>query len=440
MPGKAHLNTPVSPVRQPEGNDTPLRGAQSNEFLQDQLRQLSGGTGGLGAADAGGGGITASTPPGDYVTMDGGSKASYLAQLFHSPQVAQTFNDRGFNATDQSRLAAVMQNEGGLNERRRMLGAHYTQAAHSLMRKLAGARRSVTDLAGADSDPKLKLTEDERAVLAAAQAGQFDLAALDGASADAREAAQKGLLQAGIDHQTALYDQYSTLAERRRSGDALSRTDQARLAELGNRSLYSSGTFDDARGMSSARFAGVYAEGQTRFEPSRYARSRDHIERWESGGEKGEGGGVGAGNESARSWVTRHPEARNGNMDALADAETSWGTTQIMGHYADRGNLHRADGTAFTMDDMRASGARRSPNGTDVDLQIAYFRDVVGVQGHLGSAGEIAVQYNGPGAPQSYTDSLVANGARYDRAIGALGLPPRRRSSALESDDGTVPT
>ena len=36
----------------------------------------------------------------------------------------------------------------------------------------------------------------------------------------------------------------------------------------------------------------------------------------------------------------RHPEGREGNMDAMADTETSWGTTQVSGHYAD---LHRAD-------------------------------------------------------------------------------------------------
>lgn len=422
MPGKSRRTSFDTPTVAPESPLVPQRGGQSNAFLQDQLRQRT--------ADAPG----VAAPTGDYVTMDGGAKASYLAQLFHTPDVARTFADRGFNGTDQTRLAAVMQNEGGLNERRRMLGAHYTQAAQSLVRKLAATQRSPTQLAGAEADPRLKLSEDERAVLTAAQSGAFDLGALDGADAGAKDAARSGVLQAGIDHQTALYDAYSGLAARKQAGESLSRDEQARLTQLGGHTLYSSGTFADARGMSSERFKAVYDEGQTRFEPSRFARSRTAIERWQAGGEKGEGAGVGAGGERARDWVARHPEARSGNLDALADAETSWGTAQIMGHYADRGDLHRADGSAFTMDDMRAAGARRSPDATDVDLQIAYFRDVAGVQGHLGTPEQIAVQYNGPAAPQSYTDSLVANGARYDRATGALGLPRGRPGNLLLDD------
>jgi hypothetical protein len=363
--------------------------------------------------------------------MDGSDKASYLAELFRAPDVATTFGQRGFNERDQSQLAAVMQNEGGLNERRRMLGDHYTSAARSLSRKLQSVGRDGTRLAGAEADPKLRLTEDERAVLSAAQQGRVDLAALTGPGGEGRDAAGANLLQVGIDHQTALFDEYSALAGRNRSGERLSREDSARLSSLGGRSLYSSGDFSDARGMSSARFRGVYDEGQTRFEPSRFARSRDKIERWTAGGERGDGGGVGAGSEPAREWVGRHPEARTGNMDALADAETSWGTTQIMGHYADRGALHRADGGAFTMDDMRAAGARRSPNATDVDMQISYFRDIAGVAGHLGDADAIALQYNGPDAPPSYAAGLRANASRFDRArtpLPGLNCDPQKRS------------
>lgn len=376
-------------------------------------------------------------PTGDYVTMDATQKAGYLAGLFRMPDVAATFEARGFNETDKGRLAAVMQNEGGTNERRRMLGDHYNRTARSLVRKLQSAGRGLDHLAGAEADPKVRLTEDERAVLTAAQDGRFDLAALSGDDEEAKETARAGLLQAGVDHQVALYDEYQGLDGRSRGGERLSREDRARLSTLEGRSLHSSGDFGDARGISSARFRGIYDEGQTRFEPSRFRRSRDRVEGWIAGGEKGEGGKIGAGGESASDWVGRHPEARQGNMDALADAETSWGTAQIMGHYADRGDLHKADGTTFSMADMRAAAARRSPNGTDVDMQISYFRDIAGVQGHLGSPEDIAVQYNGPDAPPSYAAGIRAGATRYNRARDALpeldcDLPTPGRQSALD--------
>src|SRR5262249_51617422 len=122
-------------------------------------------------------------PPGDYVTMGPGDKATYLAGLFRSPSVASTFDQRGMNGNDQAQLAAVMENEGGLNERRRMLGEHYNGAARSLVRKLGAAGRDAGHLDGAETDPKLRLTEDERAVLTAAQHGAFSLASLDSADA-----------------------------------------------------------------------------------------------------------------------------------------------------------------------------------------------------------------------------------------------------------------
>jgi hypothetical protein len=383
---------------------------RGNGALQDQLRDQA----------PEGPACTPEGPTGDYVTMGASDKAAYLAELFRTPGVQGTFAQRGFNEADQKQLAAVMQNEGGTNERRRMLGDHYERAARSLWRKLQTVGRDATRLAGAEADPKLRLTEDERAVLTAAQSGRVDLAALAGEDADAKKAAEGALTQVGIDHQVALYDEYSALDGRQRQGERLSRDERSRLTTIEGRSLYSSGDFADARGMSSARFRGVYDEGQTRFEPSRFARSRDRVEAWIAGGERGEGRNVGAGGEAASDWVARHPEARTGNHDALADAETSWGTAQIMGHFADRGDLNRADGTKFTMDDMRAAAARRSPNATDVDMQISYFRDIAGVPGHLGSADDIAIQYNGPDAPPSYADGLRANARRYDRARDAL--------------------
>ncbi len=323
-----------------------------------------------------------------------------------------------------------MQNEGGTNERRRMLGTHYATAARNLTKKLAaGGYKDLAQLAGAESDKKVVLTEDERAILTAAQSGSVDLAALKGAPGAAREQATEALTNAGVNHQSALYDEYSALDSRKRGGEKLGKEDQSRLGVLGRRSLYSSGNFESARGVSSGRFKGIYEEGQTRFEAARYASSRDKVERWQAGGEKGNGGNVGVGSESAKDWVGRHPEARTGNHDALADAETSWGTAQVMGHYADRGNLNNADGGKFTMDDMRAAGRRRSPNSTDVDMQISYFRDVANVPGHLGNANDLAVQYNGAGAPPSYADGLRGNAARFNRARDGLApCPPDQRT------------
>lgn len=421
MPGlsRNHGSTQVSaPTTAPAtSTSTQSGGGRGNAFRAEQLGQQQAGPQ-----------CTTTGPTGDYVTMGPEQKADYLAELFATPDVSTTFSKRGFNNADQAQLAGIMQNEGGLNERRRMLGSHYASAARSLVGKLRAAGVALGALAGAEQNPKVRLTEDERAVLSAAQSGAVDLAALSG-SGDAQKQAQEALTNVGVDHQTALYTEYSALAARQRGGERLGRDDAARLAALSNRSLYSSGSFDDARGMSAARFRSVYDEGQTRFEPSRYARSRNAIERWQAGGQKGAGAGVGAGGESARDWTARHPEALSGNHDALADAETSWGTAQIMGHYADRGDLKNADGARYTMDDMRASAGRRSPNGTDVDMQISYFRDIANVPGHLGSAEDVSVVYNGPAAPQSYADGLRENAARYERARrGVTPCPPDRRA------------
>lgn len=426
MPASSRMNGRTQGPAAPTPTPAPRApgGGRGNGYMQDLLRER--GAGAPSEAPA----CTPTGPTGDYVTMGGADKAGYLAELFRTPEVSSTFDQRGFNGTDQSRLAAVMQNEGGLNERRRMLSSHYGTAARSLTRKLTAAGRDASRLDGAEADPKLRLTEDERAVLTAAQQGKFDLAALGGPAGDSREQAQSGLTQAGIDHQVGLYDEYSGLDARQRGGGSLSRQEQARMSTLSNRTLYSSGDLADARGMSSARFRGVYDEGQTRFEPDRFRRSRNAVERWTSGGEKGEGGRVGAGGERAKDWVGRHPEARDGNHDALADAETSWGTAQIMGHYADRGDLNTAAGGKFTMDDMRGSAARRSPNATDVDMQISYFRDVARVPGHLGSPEDIAVQYNGPDAPPSYAAGIRSNASRYDSAREGLdpACPPGDQS------------
>lgn len=408
---------------EPSADRAPLdRGnGRGNAFMQDQLRAQT--------APA----CTPEGPVGDYVTMTSADKATYLAELFRTPGMQGTFQSRGFNNTDQSQLAAVMQNEGGTNERRRALGTHYAGSARSLTRKLAaGGYRDLARLDGAESDRKVVLTEDERAVLTAAQRGSVDLAALSGAAGPAKDQASAALTDVGVTHQTALYDEFSALDGRQRSGERLPREDQGRLQSLGRHSLYSSGNFAQARGVSSGRFGEIYQEGQTRFEPTRYARSRDSVERWHAGGEQGAGGKVGAGGESARDWVGRHPQEREGNHDALADAETSWGTAQVMGHFADRGDLHKADGSAYGMDDMRAAGARRSPNATDVDMQISYFRDVAKVPGHLGNAEALATQYNGPGAPPSYADGLRSNATRYDRARDGLQTCPPERLSELE--------
>ncbi len=426
MPNQSRLRSPAQATTPPTPDRPPERAnGRGNAFLQERLRARQGPA------------CTPDGPTGDYVTMGPGDKASYLAELFRTPDLQSTFGSRGLNGTDQTQLAAVMQNEGGTNERRRALGTHYSGSAQSLTRKLAaGGYRDLSQLSGAEADRKLGLTEDERAVLTAAQQGSVDLAALRGAAGPARDQASAALTDAGATHQTALYDEFSALDTRQRSGERLPREEQARLQALGGHPLYSSGTFADARGVSSSRFREIYNEGQTRFEPTRYAQSRDTVERWQAGGERGDGGKIGAGAESARNWVGRHPQERAGNHDALADAETSWGTAQIMGHYADRGDLHKADGTSYGMDDMRGAAARRSPNGTDVDMQISYFRDVAKVPGHLGNADDLAVQYNGPGAPTSYADGLRANASRFDRARENLPACAPDRVSEL---DGAAP-
>lgn len=423
MPTQTRINGTSRPTSTPSSNGigpTQPANGRGNSFQQDRLREQT---------QAG----SCAAPTGDYVTMEADGKAKYLAELFRTSETQTTFGERGFNGTDQSQLAAIMQNEGGTNERRRMLGSQYASAARSLARKLAaGGYTDMARLDGAEQDRRVVLNEEERAVLTAAQSGGLDLAALNGGAGASRDRASEALTNVGVNHQTALYDEYSGLDARQRSGEKLATADQTRLGSLSRRGLGSSGSFSDARGMSSNRFRSVYDEGQTRFEPSRYARSRDSIERWTAGGEKGNGASVGAGSESAKDWVGRHPEARTGNHDALADAETSWGTAQIMGHYADRGNLHTAKGGTFGMDDMRAAGARRSPNNTDVDMQISYFRDVANVPGHLGSAEDLAVQYNGPAAPPSYAQGLRDNASRYDRARGGLAPCAPHKVSALE--------
>ena len=83
--GTSRLNT--TPSSNGVGPTQPANG-RGNSFQQDRLREQT---------QAG----TCAMPGGDYVTMEGDGKAKYLAELFRTPEAQTTFNDRGFNGTDQ---------------------------------------------------------------------------------------------------------------------------------------------------------------------------------------------------------------------------------------------------------------------------------------------------------------------------------------------------
>lgn len=372
----------------------------------------------------------AQTPHVPYVDQQSGvnGKSKTLASLFAQEDTKAVLTANDYGSSDEETLAGVMGNEGGRNERRKAMFAATQKRANTLATKLTKGKIDLAQIGTAEIPEKLlkTLTAEEKAMLQAAQAGKIDLATATGTLADdateeqksAKKAALDGVGEYGIDRQTELYGELRTLAGKGKDATA---EEKKRLKELRAMSLQGGGTMGGAEGLSDARFKELYSDTQTRFENARYKKGHAALKAWIDGGEKGDGPNVGVNKESAKDFVARHPEIRDGNYDALADIETSYGTAQIMGHHADMGKLKKNNGDEkYSMADLKASGQRLDPTATDVDLQISYFRDIAGISDPGDKSSEdIAASYNGSGWRETnpnYATKLDDNKAAYRAA------------------------
>ncbi len=369
-----------------------------------------------------GGGAASQTP---YVDMNQTDKTKHLVGLMEDSRGLLDGNK--VSSHMESQLAGIMGNEGSRNLRRKNLGDSFVGQAKGLSTKLKGV-----DLAALQADPaKLEkfstgLTEEQRHLFEQVKSGSLDLAALDSKDPKVKEAARQQITEAGINLRANQYEEMNKLMARQKEG-ALSKPEQARLTALKNlggaKQIGMGGKMGDIAGMSKERFAEIYEEGQTRFEPAQYKALKASYEK----------------NLAARKDPTKGVKMSSGigtfnvdatmegqlatNSDLIADMATSYGTAQIMGAYAQQGLLsaNGADGKShtFTLDELKASGDRLTPTTEDVQMQLAFMNmKGVDMTSKDMSAGTIAQKYNGskPGSDlyNQYVTGLNSRTAAYN--------------------------
>lgn len=386
---------------------------------------LAGGLAGAAGAVAG-----AATPTKEYVDMSQKEKTDTLVGLMDDSRDMLKANNVSEHM--ESMLAGIMGNEGSRNLRRKSLGDAFVGEAKGLKTKLKGV-----DLAALQADPdKLQkfssgLTEEQRTLFDQVKSGGLDLAALDSKDPAVRDAAREQITEAGINLRASQYDEMQKLMAKQKDAP-LSKPEQTRLDALknlgGSKQIGMGGKMGDLAGMSKDRFAEIYAEGQTRFEPAQYKALKASYEK----------------NLAARKDPTKDVKFSSGigsftadkgmqdslatNFDLIADMSTSYGTAQIMGAYAQQGLLSAkgADGNShkFSLDELKASGDRLTPTSEDVQMQLAFMNmKNVDLTSTNMSSGTIAQRYNGskPGTDlyNQYTTGLDSRSASYIAAKNA---------------------
>lgn len=404
------------PQRRPERpQDSHVSGSNS-----DALAQLEGG-----------GGTTEQAPvrpeprpeTPEYVDSTPNQKAAMLARLYEDNR--DLLDANGVSSNMETRLAAASQNEGGRNEARRLLGNGYVKDAGALQKAL-GDQSPATMTDEELEAVRARLPEDQQYLLDQAAEGGIDLAGLSSEDETTRDAAREGIVEAGIQHRTSQYAEMTALSQRQAAGETLSREERQRLGSLqgmkGTTTLGMSGKLGDLEGMSTERFAEIYEEGQQRFEPVQYRNLRrsyqQSLARHEQDPDRQLEMRAGIG----RFDVTPEMQASLGtDHDLIADMATSYGTSQIMGAYAQAGLLNGVDAegneAAISLDEMKASKDRLSPNADDMRHQMAFMRmKGIDLGGSL-SAGSMAQRYNGARRGSSdynhYRRSIEANSERY---------------------------
>lgn len=407
---------------------------------------VSGGLAGATAAAA-----TAAVEPKRFGAMTDGEKARNLAGLMDSS--ATTLAQNGVSNHMEDLLAGVMMNEGGTNTRREKIGKYFRGMMMGDGKRNTGVLGQIdgVGLETLRSDPaalaKLKksLGEDQQFLVDQAISGGIDVEGLKSDDKERKKAAQAQLLQAGIDHRTEQFEEYSALDARKRSGETLSKEENARLNKLGSISGSAMGfdsldrrngkdaTMADVRGLSSERFSEIYEDGQVRFEPAHYRRFRDQYESQTAANAK-----LPADKQNAVTVGTaigdytiqdRDKEPLSQNYDLFADMTTSYGAAQVMGLYGHQGKLKAKDGQGadvnFDLPQLKAAGRRHSVTDEDLQLQIAMLKMKNLDMGSKNMTAETMTdQYNGDRKINknwaTYVSRLKGNVDTYQRAEAAL--------------------
>jgi hypothetical protein len=395
----------------------------------------------------------ATTPvePKRFGAMTDGEKARNLAGLMDSS--AATLTQNGVSNHMEDLLAGVMMNEGGTNTRREKIGKYFRGMMMGDGKKNTGVLGQIegVGLETLRGDPaavaKLKksLGEDQQYLVDQAVSGAIDVEGLRSDDKERKAAAQAGLLQSGIDHRTAQFEEYSALDARKRGGETLSKEETARLNKLGSISGSAMGfdsldrrngkdaTMADVRGLSSDRFAEIYEDGQVRFEPAHYRRFRDQYEAQTAANAKRDPDKqkpVTMGTAIGDYTVQDHDKESLGqNYDLLADMTTSYGAAQVMGLYGHQGKLKAKDGEGsdvnFGLPELKAAGRRHTVTDEDLQLQIAMLKMKNLDMGSKNMTAETMTdQYNGDRKINknwaTYVSRLKGNVGTYQRAEAAL--------------------
>lgn len=380
----------------------------------------------MGGLMGGAGALLAAAPPQkEYVDLGSRTdKAGRLVGLMNDSRGVLDAN--GVSEHMESKLAGIMTNEGSRNLRRQNLGNGFLTQARGLQGKLKGV-----DLAALQADPKKLdaftkgLSEDQRFLFDKVKGGSLDLSQIGKDNASVPDALRQQVTEAGIEQRSNQYQEMNDLIAAQGKGK-LSKEQSARLTQLkglrGGSQIGMAGDMGSIAGMSKDRFAEIFQEGQQRFEPAQYAALRASY----ASNKKAQKDPNAAVNMSSGIGSFKMDKAAQdqlaGNSDLIADMATSYGTAQIMGAYAQQGLL-KAKGAdkvdhTFSLDELKASGDRLSPNSTDVQMQLA-FMNMKGLS--LGSKDmtdeSLTQKYNGskPGSDlyNQYLPGLRAGSAAY---------------------------
>lgn len=361
-------------------------------------------------------------PPKAFGKMTDSEKGRNLAELMNSSE--KMLDANGVSNHMEDLLAGVMINEGGTNTRRQKLSKYFNQMMTGKGGKDKGllGKMDKVGLEKLKSDPaalekfKASLGEDQQYLVDEVMSGDIDVEGLKSDDKDKKAAAEKQLLESGIDLRANQYEEYGALYDRQKGGEKLNKKDAARLKQLGNIKGSAMGydsldvrdkkdaTMADTRGLSTDRFREIYEDSQTRFEPVHYRRFRDQYEKQTAANAKlpdDEKKPVKMETSIGDYTTNADDEKKLGqSYDLLADMTTSYGAPQVMGLYGHQGALdvNNADGTKANFDLAKLKEAGRRSNVTEEDLQIQIgmlrMKDI-DMSSKSMTTGEMTSAYNG---------------------------------------------
>lgn len=332
----------------------------------------------------------------EYVDMNATGKTNALVTLMNDS--GEVLDANGVSSRGEELLAGIMRNEGGRNQRHKAMDTKFNKDAATL---------NKLDLAHLSKKQIKNLTPEQKALLERAQAGSLDLHD------------PESVTKAGVDIRRKQYERMVELSQKTKGGK-LTKKEKAEQQSLQRTRVEGGGRLNDFRGMSGDRFQKIFDEGQTRFELGQYTKFRKSWEKQESKAKQASGDKtISAGIGTAKLDAGRQ-EMLHKNLDLLADYSTSYGTSQIMGLYADQGLLTSKNGSGqnhtFTLDELKGSAQRYSPNAEDVQMQLG-FTNMKGIDmGQPPKTRRLAELYNGKNQQANGYEKKMVNGAQSYRA------------------------